>query len=346
MANIEKKFNLKATKNSSFNKQQNLANKSSLFNLGKPSPLNHEYGQAHQHRPNDPDGVGGFRLGSYTPNQGVENYGQRGFNRNIDTSDGGSTTANSELDVLSNQIANYYNSGQLSGGTFQGPDFSKTKGKFGLDVKKKRYGGVDVKLNLGGNTRRISEANTFGVTGNNYNNETNDGFIQPENQFTPEQISGLMREGGGFVSMVDGNLVAGANDTLSNNFQSSSRQDLSNLEQPYQYNSENYGFIQPNSYAYNVSPDQYVAEDFSNFAPPTNSVSTKDYYRNKKTQALEAKKAEVEAQKQARAAEVKAQRQAREEKRQARVAELEAQKQARKEELLAQRAAKIAARKK
>ena len=61
MANIEKKFNLKATKNSSFNRQQNLANKSSLFNLGKPSPLNHEYGADHQHKPYDPDGVGAFR---------------------------------------------------------------------------------------------------------------------------------------------------------------------------------------------------------------------------------------------------------------------------------------------
>ena len=30
MANIEKKFNLKATKNSSFNRQQNLANKYDL----------------------------------------------------------------------------------------------------------------------------------------------------------------------------------------------------------------------------------------------------------------------------------------------------------------------------
>ena len=248
--------------------------------------------------------------------------------------------------MLSGQIANYYNSGQLSGGTFQGPDFSKTKGKFGLDVNKKRFGGLDVKLNLGGNTRTISEANTFDLAGNDYNNETGDGFIQPENQYTKEQISGLIQEGGGFVSMVDGNLVAGANNTLSNNFQGSSRQDLSNLEQPYQYNRENNGFIQPNSYAYNVSPDQYVAEDFSNFTPPTNSVSTKDYYQNKRAQEVEAKKAESEAQRQARAAEVKAQRQAKEEKRQVRLAEVEAQKQARKEELQAQRAAKIAARKK
>ena len=346
MANIEKKFNLKATKNSSFNKQQNLANKSSLFNLGKPSPLNHEYGQAHQHRPNDPDGVGGFRLGSYTPNQGVDNYGQRGFNRNVDIADGGSTTANSELDVLSGQIANYYNSGQLSGGTFQGPDFSKTKGKFGLDVNKKRFGGLDVKLNLGGNTRTISEANTFDLAGNDYNNETGDGFIQPENQYTKEQISGLIQEGGGFVSMVDGNLVAGANNTLSNNFQGSSRQDLSNLEQPYQYNRENNGFIQPNSYAYNVSPDQYVAEDFSNFKPAANTTSTRDYYQNKKTQALETKKA-------AQAEALEARRAAAAEKKAAAIAakkakreQMQAEAQAKREAVAAAKAAKIAARKK
>jgi hypothetical protein len=142
-----------------------------------------------------------------------------------------------------------------------------------------------------------------------------------------------MREGGGFVSMVDGNLVAGANNTLSNNFQSSSRQDLSNLEQPYQYNRENYGFIQPNSYAYNVSPDQYVAEDFSNFKPAANTTSTRDYYRNQKMEKIEAKKAEQAKILEARKAEVAAQRQAR-----------EAERQARKEELQAQRAAKMAAR--
>ena len=139
---------------------------------------------------------------------------------------------------MSGQIADYYNSGQLSGGTFQGPDFNRKKGKFGIDVNKSQYGGAKIKFNLGGSTRSISEANTFGVTGNQYNNETNDGFIQPENQMTPEQVSGLMREGGGFVSMVDGNLVPGANNTLSNNFVRSTGRELSELEQPYQYNRE------------------------------------------------------------------------------------------------------------
>lgn len=290
MANIEKKFNLKATKNSSFNRQQNLASKASLFNLGKPSPLNHEYGADHQHKPSDPDGVGAFRLGSYSPNQGVENYGQRGFNRNVDTSDGGSTTANDELNVLSSQIADYYNSGQLSGGTFQGPDFNKTKGKFGIDVNKRRFGGLDVKLNLGGNTRSISEANTFGVTGNQYNNETNDGFVQPENQMTPEQVSGLITEGGGFVSMVDGNLVPGPNNTLSNNFVRSTGRELSELEQPYQYNRKTSGYIQPNSYAFNVSPSDYVADDFSNFKPAANATSTRAYYNNIRQEEIAARK--------------------------------------------------------
>lgn len=335
MANIEKKFNLKATKNSSFNRQQNLANKSSLFNLGKPSPLNHEYGAAHQHAPNDTDGVGAFRLGSYSPNQGVENYGQRGFNRNVDTSDGNSTTANDELGVLSGQIADYYNSGQLSGGTFQGPDFNKTKGKFGIDVNKRQYGGLNVKLNLGGNTRRISEANTFGVTGNQYNNETNDGFLQPENQMTAEQVSGLITEGGGFVSMVDGNLVPGANNTLSNNFVRSTGSELSELEQPYQYNRENRGLIQPNSYAYSVSPDQYVADDFSNFKPAANTISTKEYYNNIKQEKInsrnEARATELAKRKAAKAQQI--------EKRKAEMAAMKAKKQ---EELAKRKAAKAA----
>ena len=73
------------------------------------------------------------------------------------------------------------------------------------------------------------------------------------------------------------------------------------------------GYIQPNSYAFNVSPNDYVADDFSNFKPAANVTSTRDYYNNIRQEKIAARnkaKAEELAIKKAKRAEALAKRKA------------------------------------
>ena len=116
-------------------------------------------------------------------------------------------TANEQALALSQQIADYYNSGALSGGTFAGPTVGQSKSKTGFnwnklnnklsfDLFKKRTNVNSNMVTEGGNERGID----FGVTTNDQNAAGGYDNI-PENQVTAEQIQQMMNEGQGFVSL-------------------------------------------------------------------------------------------------------------------------------------------------
>jgi len=236
----------------------------------KTSPLNHSYnGQTRNHKHDGGDESARFILMDQVANQGVEGYGtdrlydKKVYNKATDSK----ITANEQALALSQQIADYYNSGALSGGTFGGPSVDQSKSKFGFDYNKYNR---KFKFNLGGkrtnvNSNMVSEGgnergNVFDLQQNDMNAAGGYDNI-PENQVTAEQIQQMMNDGGGFVSLGEGGFFPGANNTMSNTYARSTRNSRSNLPQSYQDSP----YIQPGSYLFDTAPDAYNEEEEIDF---------------------------------------------------------------------------------
>ena len=234
------------------------------------SPLNHMYdGKTRNHRHKGRDESAEFMLMDQVANQGVEGYGtgrlydKKVYNKATDSK----ITANEQALALSQQIADYYNSGALSGGTFGGPSVDQSKSKFGFDYNKLNR---KFKFNLGGkrtnvNSNMISEGgnergNVFNMTQNEQNAAGGYDNI-PENQVTAEQIQQMLNDGGGFVSLGEDGFFPGANNTMSNTYARSTRNSRSNLPQSYQDSP----YIQPGSYAFDTAPSAYNEEEEIDF---------------------------------------------------------------------------------
>ena len=247
-------------------KQSNLALMAKGAPALKTSPLNHSYnGQTRNHRHDGGDESAQFILMDQVANQGVEGYGKgklydkKVYNKATDSK----ITANEQALALSQQIADYYNSGALSGGTFGGPNVNQSKSKFGFDYNKYNR---KFKFNLGGkrtnvNSNMMSEGGNergvdFGVTVNDQNAAGGYDNI-PENQVTAEQIQQMMNDGGGFVSLGEDGFFSGANDTMSNTYAPSTRKSRSQLPQSYQDSR----YIQPGSYAFDTAPGAYNEDE-------------------------------------------------------------------------------------
>lgn len=230
------------------------------------SPLNHMYnGKTRNHKHKRGDESAEFMIMDQVANQGVEGYGtdrlydKKVYNKATDSK----ITANEQALALSQQIADYYNSGALSGGTFGGPSVDQSKSKFGFDYNKynKKF-----KFNLGGkrtnvNSNMMSEGgnergNVFDIQQNDMNAAGGYDNI-PENQVTAEQIQQMMNDGGGFVSLGEGGFFPGANNTMSNTYVPSTRKSRSNLPQSYQDSP----YIQPGSYLFDTAPDAYNEDE-------------------------------------------------------------------------------------
>ena len=232
----------------------------------KTSPLNHSYnGQTRNHKHKGGDESAEFRIMDQVANQGVDGYGtdrlydKKVYNKATDSK----ITANEQSLALSQQIADYYNSGALSGGTFGGPSVGQSKSKTGFnwnklnnklsfDLFKKR---TNVNSNMateGGNER----GNVFDMTQNEQNAAGGYDNI-PENQVTAEQLQQMMNDGGGFLSLGEDGFFSGANNTMSNTYAPSTRASRSQLPQSYQDNP----YIQPGSYAFDTAPDAYNEEE-------------------------------------------------------------------------------------
>ena len=251
-------------------KQSNLALMAKGAPALKTSPLNHSYnGQTRNHRHDGGDESAQFRLMDQVANQGVEGYGtgklydKKVYNKATDSK----ITANEQALALSQQIADYYNSGALSGGTFGGPSVGQSKSKFGFDYNKFNR---KFKFNLGGkrtnvNSNMVSEGgnergNVFDIQQNDMNAAGGYDNI-PENQVTAEQIQQMMNDGGGFVSLGEDGFFSGANNTMSNTYAPSTRASRSQLPQSYQ----NSPYIQPGSYAFDTAPGAYNEEEEIDF---------------------------------------------------------------------------------
>jgi len=230
------------------------------------SPLNHVYGgQTRNHRHKNGNESAEFTIMDQVANQGVEGYGtgklydKKVYNKATDSK----ITANEQALALSQQIADYYNSGALSGGTFGGPNVNQSKSKFGFDFNRLNR---KFKVNLGGrktnvNSNMISENGNergidFDVTVNDQNAAGGYDNI-PENQVTAEQIQQMMNDGGGFVSLGESGFFPGANNTMSNTYVPSTRNSRSNLPQSYQ----NSRYIQPGSYLFDTAPSTYNEDE-------------------------------------------------------------------------------------
>ena len=247
-------------------KQSNLALMAKGAPTLKTSPLNHSYdGQTRNHKHAGGDESARFILMDQVKNQGVEGYGtdrlydKKVYNKATDSK----ITANEQALALSQQIADYYNSGALSGGTFGGPTVGQSKSKTGFnwnklnnklsfDLFKKRTNVNSNMVTEGGNER----GNVFDMTQNEQNAAGGYDNI-PENQVTAEQIQQLMNEGKGFVSLDESGFFPGANNTMSNTYRPSTRASRSQLPQSYQ----NSPYIQPGSYIFDTSPDAYNEEE-------------------------------------------------------------------------------------
>ncbi len=213
MANIKKKFNLGVGRKSSAKIQQSLTNKSSLFSLGKTSPVNHNYSQNHRHRDaNDPNSR--FIITENTTLQGQEGYSTgRFFDKEID-----GVVASDQLDVLSGQLADAYNSGYLTGGTFGGITANKKRTQKALSLKIKNN---KVKGSLfGGSRKDVTPAEIYNMT----SPENMEQVVIPETQLNPQQVRQMIIDGKGYVTLSDGMFVPGTGETLDPNAQILSRE--------------------------------------------------------------------------------------------------------------------------
>jgi hypothetical protein len=223
MGNIKKKFNLRSSFKPARQKQAALLAKSPLYNLGKPSPLNHEYGAAHVHkniRQPKPEGQRGFDVVEGTENefmlideqelQPIENYGDnRFFNKKVVGSDGNKFTANDLISDYSAQISDLYNRGGITGGTFGGITGSKSQFKKPLSIKYNNYSN-SLSGSLFGKSRiNVSDTQEINFTQpemvfdeatNSYVYPEGGAPVIPENQMTPEQVEELLRSSGGYIN--------------------------------------------------------------------------------------------------------------------------------------------------
>ena len=177
----------------------------------KSSPLNHNLRDKrtgadynHFHDPNNASRI-------YTSDQkvisGSSKFGtQSGRAKNLPYDKGGNMNFKvgqrvSEEDLArdyARQLASMYNSGQVTGGAFLADDLYKRNSK--LSFKKG-------KLKLRPGYKGIDEVKNFGGIRGIANEDGS--YTAPENQYTEDQIYDMMVQGGGLVSIVDGQIVAG-----------------------------------------------------------------------------------------------------------------------------------------
>ena len=107
----------------------------------------------------------------------------------------------SETDLAreyASQLANMYNSGQVTEGQFLADDLYNRKRKLSFKNGK-------IKLKSG--RMEIDEGSMFNTKRGIANEDG--GYTIPENQYTEDQIYDMMVQGGGLVSIVDGQIVSG-----------------------------------------------------------------------------------------------------------------------------------------
>lgn len=234
MGNINKKFNLRSTFKPAKQRQEALLAKSPLYNLGKPSPLNHDYPARHKHkniRQQKPEGQRGFEFVEGTDNEFVlideqelkpiENYGDsRFYDKTVIDEDGNETSANQQISEYATQLSNMYNQGGITGGTFGGITGEKnvTAKPLSISIKKQMYKGPKVSGSVFGRSNfQSSDSQQIGFTQPelavddqgqpiyNYDTESYEYVggqapVIPENQMTPQQVENLIRQSGGYVT--------------------------------------------------------------------------------------------------------------------------------------------------
>jgi hypothetical protein len=115
---------------------------------------------------------------------------------------GGRATEKNYAMDYANQIADMYNRGELVDGQFIADDFDKRKSK--LSIKNNR-------LKIKPRFKSVGDAQRYNVQYADMQEgfDPEVGFQAAETQVTPEQIYEMMVQGGGMVSIVDGQIVAG-----------------------------------------------------------------------------------------------------------------------------------------
>ena len=233
MGNINKKFNLRSTFKPAKQKQEALLAKSPLYNLGKPSPLNHDYPARHKHRnitQKKSEGRG-FESVEGTDNefmlideqelQPIEDYGNsRFYDKIVIDKDGNETSANQQISEYATQLSNMYNQGGITGGTFGGitADKNVTAKPLSINIRKQMYKGPKVTGSIFGRSNvSVPSSQQIGFTQPelavdgqgqpiyNYDTESYEYVggqapVIPENQMTPQQVEELLRQSGGYIN--------------------------------------------------------------------------------------------------------------------------------------------------
>lgn len=225
--------------------------------------------------------TGKFILRERAKNQRIDGYGNKDYDRKVQTADGETITANSENAELARQLLNYYNSGQLKSGTFSGAvaDSDRKKIGFGYNKLNKK-----LSLNLGGRRTQVSPYGMYDVQTNPLNDQGGYDNI-PQQQYTAEQLQNLLVEGGGFLSLGADGFFAGPNDSYSGEIRNITDAERSGLPQGYQNR-----LIRENSYAYNTPYSEYNEEDQIAFNKQAYE-SSPEYARDQENKALKQKKA-------------------------------------------------------
>ena len=137
--------------------------------------------------------------------------------------------------AFANQIANRYNTGGLVGGNFRADDYDKWKTYNRGGSKPKGFlgklTGVDMytsnndgkfHIDFGKKKKGFSGTNQWNVQKGEWDDKVGGYKNAPSTQVTPEQVYEMMVEGGGMVSIVDGQIVAGNpnEDTVFTDFRS------------------------------------------------------------------------------------------------------------------------------
>jgi len=128
---------------------------------------------------------------------------------------------NTERNVAMNyakQLADAYNQGILTSGQFRADDLYKKGPKISLKNKSVSSPWRGKKIEIKGTTKSLNQPQEFNIGIANQGE-----VVAPENQFTAEQVYDMMVEGGGMVSIIDGNIVAGN--------PNEARYDISNIDQ-------------------------------------------------------------------------------------------------------------------
>jgi hypothetical protein len=145
--------------------------------------------------------------------QGNKNFGKLPDRvvRNVDTgtrrmpeSMGG--LKNTERNIAmnyANQIADAYNQGILTSGQFRADDLYRKGPKISIKDRVSSSPWRGKKLEIAGTKKTLNAPEEFNM------GVAQGDLVAPENQFTAEQIYDMMVQGGGMVSIVDGNIVAG-----------------------------------------------------------------------------------------------------------------------------------------